>query len=361
MKRLSSELKAFFFEPPAPAGLVYDVEGMTRFAGESGKALKSQTLSLAVKSFPHASSVQKLLTHLAAADVSNLSEYRLLGSHPKREDFTLWLTRCPIPDLVAILREEHSCRVIYTLEDPRDLPALRDLKKKHGLELALRIRSTDLLSPDHPLRGTSRFGLPLGVGTDLLRKHPDEFAAIHLHHGSQQNDRSLFGEFQKALARAFSEFSSLEFNLGGGWDLHDQDLLREVAASALRLTLEPGRAFSEDFGHAFFRIERLEGSSEGSHLHGSLSPALSLRWVQNHRLSVVPGSGVRIPAPKPWILEGPTCFEGDRMVLAEGGIETSLAEGDVVVISHVSGYSLAWNGSFNGISVPVYFLGADHD
>ena len=146
--------------------------------------------------------------------------------------------------------------------------------------------------------------------------------------------------------------------MGGGWDLTDTDLASFIRNETREITLEPGRFFSENFGYAFSRVNSIKDAADATYLEGSISPSISMKWIRNTRFQVFPWGSEKMKLKNPVFYGGPTCFEGDTIQLTDNDTSSlEVSVGDYILFNHISGYSLAWNHTFNGIKAPVYYLG----
>ncbi|MFL5784134.1 MAG: hypothetical protein ACJ76H_05965 [Bacteriovoracaceae bacterium] len=352
---LSPAMKKYMLAPPSESGLVYDLTSMAERAVAAKKNLGAQTLLIAVKSFPDASALQKILPLIDGADVSNYREYCLVKEYGK--NLTLWLTRCPLDDFRKILSENPKATIWYNVENPSDLPELIALKENHQFKLSLRVNTTSLLPENHPLKYLSRFGLEHREVENLLKDNGKSIDGIHLHHASEKNDRALlqiFLHYFQTLKKKHSHLSM--FNIGGGWNIRDESLLEEISRSSLDLTLEPGRSFSQDLGFAFTRISSIKRFSDRVIIEGNLSARASLQWshVTGHAFFSV-GKETRLEVKGEVFYGSQTCDESDLLRLSLDN-SYSLAVGDHVVFSGLNGYSAAWNHSFNGIVTPIHLI-----
>jgi diaminopimelate decarboxylase len=248
----------------------------------------------------------------------------------------------------------------------------------------LRTATTRALVPFPPPREAlrSRFGFDTSERQDCelaaaelsraVHAAGEAFAGFHLHHGfAEANSPEVYLAFALAMkalaAKAGVPLPSI--NLGGGlWTLSFPVLerlcteIKRAVGPGTCVRFEPGRILSREAGVAVGRVlsARTVGSTRIRLLN--LSRACHVRWAHPRLLNVVPAPEGALPKLKkassgaPRLLcVGPTCYEDDTFpeVLvgeaAEGNGRTLLPEGDTVVFGGITGYSCAWNSSFNGI------------
>ena len=217
-----------------------------------------------------------------------------------------------------------------------------------------------------PQTGTflSRFGYPVTELTPAwLKTHA--IAAIHFHHGVEPMPLDLIQSAYQTLAHVINPAPGVtHVNLGGGFASLTFGQIEALLQLALRIfpdktvLFEPGRWVCGDAGVLLGRV--MEVTEEASRLvvTTNLSRDCHLRWMRD-KFSVSFHSMEEHPARRHRQLSvgGPTCSESDRIADLQAAEPMSVAKGDVVAVGGVSGYSFAWNHSFNGVPrAPVYFL-----
>ena len=241
-----------------------------------------------------------------------------------------------------------------------------------GVSLALRLSHTTLELPVDRSEGQrpSRFGATPDVfieSAPLFRS--GRLRGVHLHNGSEANTAA---DFRAALAIILSIARARDIplsyiNLGGGLHPLGNDelsiLLPELAASAgaIPLYIEPGKVVSRGAGYLLSRVlavreverDRFMVTLDASYeCHANWS---DLTWragpshdAARHTHGSTPAIGAGQQA---WHFTGASCHEYDVL-----GVYTmparerpAVAVGDVITFADLSGYSMAWNTSFNGI------------
>jgi diaminopimelate decarboxylase len=201
------------------------------------------------------------------------------------------------------------------------------------------------------VRGTSRFGASANEWRALERAvaaSPQPFIGYHLHHGLQRNtatDYLRIADAALALAKAWGT-PLQRLNLGGGLatlSLTEVEALlerlRRKVPRETRLVFEPGRLIAEGAGFAAGRVVAVRRQGKRWKCVLDLSRECHLRWSGGKALEM---GKVAVE------LSGPTCFEGDS--LGQARLAGVPAVGEIILFGDISGYSLAWNTSFNGIA-----------
>jgi diaminopimelate decarboxylase len=139
-------------------------------------------------------------------------------------------------------------------------------------------------------------------------------------------------------------------DLGGAWHgLADvADALAQVRAAVPRtieLIAEPGRLFADQAGFACGRVVVARRLADRELRVVDLSRLCHLRWSPIELVGAAPHAGSGVTT----LVVGPTCSEDD--VLGEWTVRPgALDAGARVVVRYVSGYAVAWNTGFGGVS-----------
>jgi diaminopimelate decarboxylase len=119
--------------------------------------------------------------------------------------------------------------------------------------------------------------------------------------------------------------------------------LRQILGSDINFYFEPGRFWSEEYGHFYCSIENRKTWQAEKQIVINASKEAHFRWAKPH-LNFANGRKVRI--------YGATCSETDY--LGEFKVSENSAK---IKFSNVSGYSWAWQTQFNGIKkAPIIFI-----
>ncbi len=288
-----------------------------------------------VKSFPHPEILSLMAKTHGGFDVSNQHEFALIQDKLKPGDL-VW-SSSPVPWQPPAGQSIVMDGASPKLNWPKFVPR------------SLRVRLTG--KPDG---FTSRFGYPLEklVAKDLAEQ---QITALHFHHGQEPHNREKFVQaiqLMSELARQVSQITHV--NLGGGFaslSLPEIQYVVQLAREAFpkqKLIFEPGRWVCGDAGLLLGYVQQLVLDEKRLVAMTSLSRECHLRW-QREFFSVSfygMGAGEALEAQRVLVV-GLTCSESDR--IADIHTDVKIAEGDVIIVSGVSGYSLAWNHQFNGV------------
>jgi ornithine decarboxylase len=235
-----------------------------------------------------------------------------------------------------------------------------------GAEIAIRI-SASLTGRDPAIGAVqdgsghrrSRFGLDVepvrlaqAIG-ELARAAAHRPVGLHVHHGavSATTAERFVATAEAALAAAAAAGVAPRFvNLGGAWHAIP-DLagalarIRTALPPPLELIIEPGRLVAEGAGFACGRIAQVRALDDRTLCVLDLSRSCHLRWSQPELVARPPRTG----AGRSTLFVGPTCYEDDAF--GEWTIEPEhFPEGGRAVLRNASGYAVAWNAGFAGIS-----------
>ncbi len=185
---------------------------------------------------------------------------------------------------------------------------------------------------------------------------------LHVHHGpvTATSPERFLVTAREALAIAADAGLTPRFlDLGGAWHgLADVaaalGVVRAAVPADIELIIEPGRLVASEAGFACGRVVVARALDDRALRVVDLSRICHLRWSPVELVGAAPhpGEGAGV------LVVGPTCFEDD--VLGEWTVPPgALAEGDRVVVRHVTGYAVAWNTRFGGVpAADVVIIGA---
>lgn len=289
-----------------------------------------------VKSFSRAEVLRLANQRLSGFDVSNQPEMDLIRSI-KRDHATIW-SSSPI------------------LWSSGDLDIFMDgahlgVTWPAGVKRSLRVHMDDVAL--HP---SSRFGTSLKTlaGDGLVN---NKICALHFHHGDEGTSKVVLPFVIKKIASLVKQLDQVtHINLGGSFGSLGQQEIADIVLLARqelpnkKIIFEPGRWLSRNAGFLIGKIEEINAMAGRGYITTSLSRDCHLRWHnQKFKLSFHPMNLNTPIGCSDVVVGGATCHEADTI----GTIQNSnlkLSVGDLVVVSDVTGYSLAWNHSFNGIA-----------
>ncbi|MCV2881291.1 type III PLP-dependent enzyme [Actibacterium sp. XHP0104] len=253
----------------------------------------------------------------------------------------------------------------YAVDSDSELDKLIDLVPA-GAEVSVRFKL--------PVAGAaydfgSKFGLPPSRAAALLRRASQAGfrLAMTFHPGTQCTDPGAWATYIHAAARIAREagLPLARLNVGGGFPSHrlatEPPRLTEIfqaisdatnaafGQNAPRLLCEPGRALVAEGFTLAARVKAIRDGRDvflNDGIYGGLAevPVMGL----TDRITVLdPRGRVRLGAPVPRPVFGPTCDSLDR--LADGlALPQDLEEGDYVLFHGLGAYSTATATRFNG-------------
>ena len=304
---------------------------------------------LAVKSIPDKMLISAIQNNLQGFDISNSQEFGLSSNIGFQ-----FITNCPLIDLnftqqIPAGQYLISCNSLYYYQEI--------IKLNHPF--VLRLRSNEFIAGPHSYK--SRFGLGRKQVLDLketLHKNPD-FSGFHFHHGSEKNSIVTYMSAISAIKNLISDLGvkkSLAINLGGGFaqltigEIEEILIFARQELSEHELYIEPGRYFTESVGSCFSQVMDIQEDGEDLLVSLNVSKESHLKWSRIDRIQVL-NVGKDRPTYKAKRISfyGNTCYENDLIGINHYDNDCTIMIGDTVILSNVSGYSLAWNTSFNGI------------
>lgn len=286
-----------------------------------------------VKAFPHKDILSLANDYLSGFDISNQNEYNLIKSF----DSKITWNSSPYP-----LTNFANNKIIHDLNSDFDLKYMQS--KFQNCSIRLNTNNVNM-----KLTHTSRFG----INSDDISK----FKYIHYHSGTEQNQIETYLAMIEEVNSLNPENLEL-LNLGGGFTQLSKEeittLVQEIEKLNINFTIifEPGRWITNNSGIALGKVKNYTINSDKQYLITTLSRDCHLRWLTNINISFHKGLNKEehIANSKDYIISGPTCYEGDIITSISFNEEISLNYNDIIMISNVSGYSYAWNTSFNGIN-----------
>jgi len=398
LRRLGNAHESLGVDGSVVPQLVFDMRALRRnfLSLEKIAANTGARFLFAVKSFPSAEILVLAQAHLGGFDVSNATEVDLVrsatrgGGDAKACAMSLFQ---PCSDAMALQpldawveeKARAGSPLIVSCESASQVASLQDCYGEH-VRISVRINSPSLLAsadrgdPLSPGFLWSRFGAWGGVDElrDCVLAAGTSFEGFHLHHGfPRANGPGEYTAFARAAASLARDLGvSLPcVNFGGGLSRFSNDdlgalvgKLREGLPPETRIVFEPGRLLTRDAGFAVghvrtartVRIPTTDGAVTRLVRVVSLSRSCHMKW-SNPALLGAFARAQTVRSPVRLEVVGPTCYEDD--VLASVALATPVAEneflpaGSSIAFGGITGYSVAWNTSFNGIpSAMVRFV-----
>ena len=130
---------------------------------------------------------------------------------------------------------------------------------------------------------------------------------------------------------------------------------KKNAHKKVRVFFEPGHILSQQASYALGKILSIKEMYGHYYLTLDLSRKCHLKWSDPRCFSLEPPLQTEEyleVAPTKIHFGSPTCFEHDHIQTLEMPVLNQVLpfkEGEIIVFSHVNGYSTAWNTAFNGI------------
>jgi diaminopimelate decarboxylase len=359
------------------ATLIFDAERIAanmRAVAEAARAAHITPL-FAMKSFPHRRVVELAAQHLAGFDAASVEELRVALAAERTK-----LVSIADPSGAAIACAPADRRVMIaceTVEQVRAAPAPADIAIRVSASISGRDPAVGAI-----LEGTghrrSRFGLERAAEIRALCEAASERrVGLHVHHGpvTATSAERFVASARAAIELARSAGVEPAFvDLGGAWHgigiakigeafeavrAGIDDVIRSGIGVApgsedtegrgggrepIEILVEPGRLFVEDAGFAVGPTTGVRDIGDGRRLVTSaLSRICHLRWSQVELVAKAPHPGAGVKA----VVVGPTCYEED--VVGEWTVDPAEVY-HRVVLRNVSGYGVAWNTSFGGVS-----------
>lgn len=245
--------------------------------------------------------------------------------------------------------------------------AVREAEKVRGIHISCGLR----INPEHstgqhdiydPCKAGSRFGITLN---NFEKQLNDENAlegieGLHFHTLCEQNSDDL-----ESTVKVFEEkfgkylYSMKWVNFGGGHHITREDydverLIRVIKhiQSKYNVTvyLEPGEAHVLNTGFLVSTVlEIFENGMEIAIMDTSAACHMPDVLEMPYRPFIV-GSGEAGEKKYTYRLGGPTCLAGD--IIGDYSFDEPLKEGDKLIFTDMSHYSMVKNNTFNGINLP---------
>ena len=313
-----------------------------------------------VKSFRHPLIYQVVSEYLSGFDISNYHEYGCLPENLENKIVSLTDPGFDGYDLKPFLSKNNYLTVnIETLEQYTRLQ-----RQETAVNFGVRLNSLQILdeysNQDKKLY-RSRFGAPpldINLLNSITESRKNKFVGFHIHNGATNNSVEVLLKFAQAVifVAEVLGINLKNIDLGGGLlkigfesleNLIEQ--LRSFVTADVKLIFEPGDLLFSGTGFACGMIKSKKLDDKGCIFTLDISKECHLRWSEPKLLYSRFNSNKKINAT----FYGPTCYEGDIL----GSFDIDLLsnnllpykEGDIVLFSNISGYSVSWNTSFNGI------------
>ena len=317
-----------------------------------------------VKSFPHLELIKHISHYVHGFEISNVNELDLLptGFFP---DY-LAITDPTIQVENIELFSRRANKIFYSLDSISEkiFEQLRPFKGE--VEFMLRLSHTDL---DLPITGSNNHVHPSRFGSHLDHLSSSDqnmFAGVHIHNGSDKNlVQDYIWTAHKILDKMYEIQTDFKYiNLGGGFSRLSKNQmlvllkeLRNILPSQCTIIIEPGKFVSVDSGVAFAQIKFIKQITSVRYaVTTDLSYECHLKWSDPEYVYEQQNSDKMVTVD----FYGPTCYENDLITsvcLSCDHVSEKLRVSEWVAFKGISGYSFAWNHSFNGIPMAeIYFV-----
>ena len=337
-------------KPLVPSFFIDKIQLEKNFQDFSQQKPKNVDLFFPVKSLPHQEALQVIAPYLSGFELSTLREKNLIPNekkilltnrHHDYEEFNSFSNNC-------ILDIEHLSQI--ELSD-------------NFAEISLRIQ------PPHSLfQGKrSRFGLTAKELLTLSKnsKSNSRVKQLHFHLGFEKttyNDLKVSVEYAIKIKQRY--FPNVEtINIGGGISYlsreHLTNLFSYLGNQNGHFVIEAGRYFTENACYLLGRVNYLRIRGNLQEIGVNLSKDCHLKWSLPSIYAVYPASTLVNPIKIQGDIKicGPTSYEQDIVLEGKLKKDISLSPGDYLLMGNVSGYSIAWSHSFNGIEeAKIYFI-----
>lgn len=341
----------------------------------------------AMKSFNRPEILRLFATSGIGFDVSNIGEFDSLceaysDAREESRPLTLSFTGPSLKSIIDMLDGSkgrlrgHSA--IRELTHPHpiminvdSIGQFRQLSERYdsSIFVGVRINNNATVSQSISPR-TSRFGFARSDWQHVrnVTLHPN-FRGLHCHIPESHRTATTSIDTASSIMNFVTSHNlTIQYlNLGGGMrgmtDDRVQDLLselRRIVPNTIRLYFEPGELWSADCGFALCRVLDVMsiGSQDSLRVVVDISRDCHLRWCD-------PTLVVRMESvtrSQDVLIVGPTCHEDDIIGLFNVPYPTDhsadIRRGDILLLSDINGYAVAWNKSFNGIGkAHVQFYG----
>ncbi|HEU4734248.1 MAG TPA: hypothetical protein VFT22_40430 [Kofleriaceae bacterium] len=339
--------------------LVFDLARVQASLAAVAQAARAAgvTALFAAKSFPHPAVRALAGTQLAGFDVASPDEVAAVAALARREQV---LSIADPTGRAAAAAAGWRGRLIVGCETAAQVDAA-----PANAEIAIRL-SASLTGADPAIGAVqdgsghrrSRFGIDIdparmraAIG-ELARAAGPRPVGLHVHHGpvAAASAERFVATARAALAAGRAAGVEPRFvNLGGAWgaisDLPGALRALRDALPAIEIVIEPGRRIAHGAGFACGRVTVTRELDDRRLCVVDLSRTCHLRWNQPELVASPPRTG----AGRPTLFAGPTCYEEDT--LGEWTVDPAqFLAGARVVVRNVTGYAVAWNTGFGGIS-----------
>ena len=324
-------------------GLGFDLSKVQENLRDLLREMNGIKICFSVKSFPREEFLNSISEDISGWDVASLREFRLIEKN-LRPHHSIWITNSHEDFVNEAI--ESKCPVFFTLDKTFDVQKL-----PKNINLGIRLDPYSLLGKGH-----SRFGFLI---SDLKSLSLDKFSYIHTHLPGEFSDKELEVVCTK-IKELLPLFSNVrQLNLGGGLRSDNLSFISNLKAlfPGVTLVLEPGRYLSESAGGAVTKILSVFKKEDDLYLLGKLSPVSHLNWAKDMTFTVLPQGEGSTYSYKRLIYVSANAYEADQIILEDKSGKRSISVGDYIIFDNISGYSVAWNRSFNGIAeAPVVFI-----
>lgn len=299
-----------------------------------------------VKSFPK----EPFLTHISSAvagyEFSNENEFNLIKDS---------ITNTSIL-LASNLYGQHNFLSKFKDQITYDLSYFDQITEaQYFNKMSLRLSPPQSM----PQGEKTRFGFIESELEELsaIEVLSNKVCSLHFHIGFE---KTTLLDFIRCIDYSLSiknkYFPSItSINIGGGINtLSEADLtalFEYISKLPLQFTMEAGRYFTENACYAVGKVLACRTRNNQHEVLLNLSRECHLKWSWPKSFNILNTSLAKEKRTLSGELKiyGNTAFEGDLILTAQLKQAISVAPGDHIIFNRISGYSVAWNHSFNGL------------
>tara|TARA_R110000868_G_scaffold117600_16_gene312625 strand:- start:7897 stop:8970 length:1074 start_codon:yes stop_codon:yes gene_type:complete len=307
-----------------------------------------------VKSFPHSTFLHAIAPIISGFEFSNQNEFNLIKEVLSPDTTNLASNFFNHESERSFLKGNFCYDIGY-------LDQIDDLAPDSAISLRLK-PPLELYQGEKTRFGLNAEEIQSLASQDKLCKR---VISLHFHLGFERTTlQDIKSTIEMCLSYREKYFSNLtSINIGGGiTTLSKQDLVDLFAYISnidLKFVMEAGRYFTENACYGVGQILSLRERPHGIDILTDLSRECHLKWAWPKSFNILntKPNQQKTKSSKTIQIFGNTAFEGDTLLSATPERELSFSKGDHIVVDNVSGYSIAWNHSFNGVpAAKIIFL-----
>ncbi|PIP88712.1 MAG: hypothetical protein COW01_14325 [Bdellovibrionales bacterium CG12_big_fil_rev_8_21_14_0_65_38_15] len=326
----------------------------TKYQNFLNQCPKNVSLVYPVKSFPMKEFFNKTANYLGGFEISNLNEFSLIENYINNKQ-TIFLSNFfqakeTLPNITA--------DYIFDIGYLEQVPLAKDYNS-----LSLRVKP----SSDIEQGEKSRFGLELKDIIEISQDPSitDRITTLHFHIGFEKTSlQDLKKTVQYLIDIKEAHLKSVKtINIGGGISTLSPneilELLEYLEALPFHFYIEAGRYFSEDACFAVGKVLSVKKKNEKFEVLTNLSHECHLKWDRPLHFTVMSNNcdHQEYRLSDDVIFYGLTAYENDIVAAFKLQNSIMIKAGDTVIFDNLSGYAIAWNTSFNGLSpAKIFFI-----